>query len=86
VRLVPPGSSSLASRRASPIAKKGPAVCDGVRGRLRAELRLTWLGGMRILERVERNRLNLFDRRPVLGAADLPLILWRAAVWKRARR
>src|SRR5438477_4412471 len=34
----------------------GRAVCDGVRGRLRAELRFTWLGGMRILERVELDR------------------------------
>ena len=63
--------------------RDGRAVCDGVRGRLRAELRLTWLGGMRILERVERDRLSLFDRRPVLGPADLPVILWRAARWKR---
>jgi squalene synthase HpnC len=63
--------------------REGRAVCDGVRGRLKAELRLTWLGGMRILERVERNRLTLFDCRPVLGPADLPVILWRAARWTR---
>ena len=63
----------------------GRAVCDGVRGRLRIELRFTWLGGARILERVERGRFNLFDRRPALGAADVPLLLWRAARWKRAR-
>jgi squalene synthase HpnC len=29
----------------------GRAVCDGVRGRLRLELRLTWLGGRRVLDR-----------------------------------
>ena len=34
----------------------GRAVCDGVRGRLRFELRFTWLGGSRILDRVERDR------------------------------
>jgi hypothetical protein len=49
---------------------RGRSVCDGVRGRLRAELRFTWLGGMRILERVEHGRLSLFDHRPALGAAD----------------
>jgi squalene synthase HpnC len=65
--------------------REGRAVCDGVRGRLRAELRFTWLGGMRILERVERDRLALFDRRPVLGPADVPVMLWRAARWRRAR-
>src|SRR5690606_31899201 len=31
----------------------GRAVCDGLTGRLRWELRLTWHGGMRILERLE---------------------------------
>src|SRR5262245_64688454 len=31
---------------------RGRHVCDGVRGRLRYELRFTWLGGRRILERV----------------------------------
>jgi len=65
--------------------REGRAVCDGVRGRLRAELRFTWLGGMRTLERVEQDRLSLFDRRPVLGAADVPVLLWRAACWTRAR-
>ncbi len=65
---------------------EGRAVCDGVRGRLRAELRFTWLGGARILERVERGRFALFERRPALGRADVPLLLWRAACWRRAGR
>jgi hydroxysqualene synthase len=65
--------------------REGRAVCDGVRGRLRAELRFTWLGGMRILERVDRGRLTLFEQRPALGPADLPVLLWRAARWTPAR-
>ena len=60
---------------------EGRAVCDGVRGRLSAELRFTWLGGYRILERVEHGRFALMDRRPALGAADVPLLLVRAALW-----
>ena len=63
----------------------GRAVCDGVRGRLRLELRFTWLGGARILERVERDETRLLDRRPTLGAADVPVLVWRAARWTRAR-
>ena len=51
---------------------QGRAVCDGVRGRLRAELRLTWLGGERILDRVASGRFTLLDHRPTLGAADRP--------------
>jgi squalene synthase HpnC len=63
---------------------EGRAVCDGVGGRLRAELRFTWLGGMRILERVERGRFALMLRRPALRPADVPLLAWRAVVWRRA--
>jgi len=61
---------------------EGRAVCDGVRGRLRAELRFTWLGGMRILERVERDRFGALERRPTLGFGDAPLLVWRAALWR----
>ena len=64
---------------------EGRAVCDGVRGRLRAELRFTWLGGSRILERVERGRSELVEQRPALGAADVPILIARAAMWKPLR-
>ena len=59
----------------------GRAVCDGVSGRLRYELRLTWLGGMRILERIERTGAALLTDRPTIGTRDVPLLLWRAARW-----
>jgi len=60
---------------------RGRGVCDGVRGRLRYELRLTWLGGMRILAKVDRGRRDLLDYRPTLGARDVPVILWHALTW-----
>jgi hypothetical protein len=59
----------------------GRMVCDGVTGRLRFELRLTWLGGQRILARVAEHQRDLLTRRPTLGAADLPRLLWQAARW-----
>jgi phytoene synthase len=59
----------------------GRAVCDVVTGRLRYELRFTWLGGARTLEHVERTGMDLLTVRPTLGARDLPLLLWRAARW-----
>jgi phytoene synthase len=59
----------------------GRAVCDGVSGRLRYELRLTWLGGRRILERVSRARQRLLTERPTLGPAALPALFWRVARW-----
>jgi len=63
----------------------GRAVCDGVGGRLRYELRLTWLGGQRILERVDRARQELLTYRPTLGGGDVPVLLWRALRWQKLR-
>jgi hydroxysqualene synthase len=61
---------------------EGRAVCDGVRGRLRWELRVTWLGGSRILDKLERTRFDVFQRRPTLGAADLPRLVSGALLWR----
>jgi phytoene synthase len=68
--------------RTRALFEAGRAVCDGVRGRLRWELRLTWLGGQRILERLERTGFDVFSARPALAAADAPVLLWRAATWR----
>ncbi len=54
-----------------------------VPGRLGVQLRLTWLGGRRILERLERIDFDVFGRRPALGPADVPVLLWRLASWRR---
>jgi phytoene synthase len=65
---------------------EGRAVCDRVAGRLRYELRFTWLGGMRILEQVERTGARLLSERPTIGKADVPRLLWRAARWPRSAK
>jgi hydroxysqualene synthase len=59
----------------------GRPLCDAVRGRLRYELRATWLGGVRILERVERSKLDVINRRPVLGVLDVPWLTARLLTW-----
>jgi len=59
----------------------GRPVADGVRGRLRWELRATWLGGMRILDRLERERFDVFRRRPKLGMSDMAAITWHTLWW-----
>ena len=59
----------------------GRAVCDGVSGRLRYELRFTWLGGRRILERVHDVRRDLLTVRPTISGRDLPALVWGAARW-----
>ena len=61
----------------------GRAVCDGVSGRVGLELRLTWLGGRRILDRLEQAEYDPRDSRPTLGLWDTPSILWGAALWRR---
>ena len=61
----------------------GRAVCDGLGGRLRWELRLTCLGGSRMLDRLERSGYDVFNHRPTLGIRDAPGLLWRAIRWNR---
>jgi hydroxysqualene synthase len=61
----------------------GRPLCDAVRGRLRWEIRLTWLGGQRILDRIEAAGHDVFTTRPRLGPADALVILGRAVTWSR---
>jgi phytoene/squalene synthetase len=60
---------------------RGRGVCDGVRGGLRYELRCTWLGGRRMLAKVDAARGRLLDYRPTVGVRDVPAILWHALRW-----
>jgi phytoene synthase len=62
---------------------EGRAVCDGPGGRLRYELRLTWLGGTRILDRLEAIGFDVFRARPALRPSDIPALLWGALAWAR---
>ena len=59
----------------------GRPLCDVVPGRLRWELRFTWLGGARVLDRIESAGYDVFNCRPKLGAADVPAILRGALRW-----
>jgi squalene synthase HpnC len=70
-------------RRTRALFASGRAVCDGLAGRLRWELRLTWLGGCRILDRLEESGYDVFNHRPKLGPADAPALLWGAVRWSR---
>lgn len=70
-----------AVRRTRILFEQGRPVADLVSGRLRFELRLTWLGGMLILERAAAPGRNPLESRPTLGTADVPGLLWRAIRW-----
>jgi hydroxysqualene synthase len=71
------------ARRTRVLFQDGRAVCDGVSGRLKYELRLTWHGGSRILERIERSQFDVL-RRPALTAKDALVLAGRTALWTRA--
>ena len=59
----------------------GRPLCDVVSGRLGYELRATWLGGTRILDRLEASGYDMIHVRPSLGVADAPWFAWRMLSW-----
>jgi len=61
----------------------GRPVVNMVSGRLRWELRATWLGGVRILDRLESEGFDVFRARPTLGWRDSVPLAWRALRWPR---
>ncbi|MGH9370175.1 MAG: squalene synthase HpnC [Vicinamibacterales bacterium] len=70
------------SSRTRELFEAGRPVCDGVTGRLKYELRLTWLGGMRILDSLEHVDFDVFRQRPALSLTDAIPLLWRAGTWR----
>jgi len=51
-------------------------------GRIGLEIRSVVQGGLRILEKLERARGDVFRHRPVLRALDWPLVLARGLVMR----
>ena len=68
--------------RTRSLFQEGRPVCDGVSGRLRYELRATWLGGTRILDRLDRCGFDVFSARPKLGTADALVIAFGTLLWR----
>lgn len=63
----------------------GREVADAVTGRLRYELRATWLGGKRILDKVEALDYDTLRQRPTLTIGDAAAILPGIILWKNRR-
>lgn len=78
----PEAALAAAVERTRTLFDSGRPLCDAVSGRLRYELRATWLGGVRILERLERSGFAAGAPRPALSAADLPWLIARLAAWR----
>ncbi|MFD0666293.1 squalene synthase HpnC [Ramlibacter sp. MAHUQ-53] len=56
---------------------RGAGIAHRVPGRAGWELRAVVQGGLRILDKIEASGWDSFRRRPTVGAADAPVILWR---------
>jgi phytoene synthase len=76
--------SSVVTRTREVFAAGRP-IADLVHGRLRWELRATWLGGVRILDRLVAVDFDVFASRPTLGVVDGIVIGTRALAWRRTR-
>ena len=64
--------------RARELFARGKPLCVSVSGRLGLELRAVWMGGVRILERIEANDYDVLARRPVITSSDKLRILFGA--------
>jgi squalene synthase HpnC len=69
-----------AAQRTHRLFVAGRPLCDAVSGRLRYELRATWLGGVRVLEQVGRGEGARLAR-PRLRLSDGPWFAWQFATW-----
>lgn len=76
-----------AAARTRQLFDAGRPLADAVSGRLRFELRATWLGGVRILDRVEAVDFDVANHRPSLRFPDGLVIAWETIFWRlwRAR-
>ena len=59
---------------------KGSELVHRIPGRAGWELRLVVQGGLRILDKIEAMEFEVLRRRPKIGIADAPALLWRAMV------
>src|SRR5215470_3840623 len=57
---------------------RGQSLVSKVTPSLRLQLRITWLGGVTILDKIEKAEYDVFRRRPTLGSLDFLKLLVRA--------
>jgi squalene synthase HpnC len=68
-------------RRTRALFDRGRPLCNRVGRDLRFEMRLTWLGGVSILDRIEEAGYDVFRRRPRHGPVAKLSLAWRAWRW-----
>jgi squalene synthase HpnC len=87
-RMTPEWRQALeqAAARTADLFQEGRAVADRVAGRLRYELRVTWLGGMLVLDRLTEAGFDVFTARPTIRRSDAAGLAWRAMRWSPSSR
>lgn len=60
--------------------KEGLPLCNSVSKRLSLELKAVWSGGMKILEKIEKNGYDIFNNRPVINIFDKAKIISKTLV------
>jgi phytoene synthase len=64
--------------RAQRIFDQGAPLTQKLRGLLRLEIRLTWLGGAKILRKIEALNYDTLNHRPTVGKADMAVLFLKA--------
>jgi squalene synthase HpnC len=70
------------TERARAMLESGAPLALRLRGRIGLELRMIVQGGLRVLEKLDGVRGDVFHRRPVLRAWDWPLMMIRAVAMR----
>jgi len=66
--------------RTQEIFDRGAPLTKKLKGWLRLEIRLTWLGGTKILRKIEALNYDTLNHRPKLGKADMAALFLKALV------
>jgi phytoene synthase len=66
--------------RTQGIFDQGAPLTKKLRGLLRLEIRLTWLGGTTILRKIEALNYDTLNHRPTVGKADMALLFLKALI------
>ena len=85
-RITPEWRNAIAAavRRTRARFDDGLPLCDRLRGRLRYEIRATWLGGICILDRIEAIGFDVLNNRPTVTATDIPRLAGIALGWPKS--
>lgn len=60
--------------------EKGKPLPSFVRGRLRLELKLTWWGGVTVLQKIQAIQMDVFQHRPVVGKWDWFTLVFKSLI------